>query len=97
MRLVESFVSVTGKYILEKPTADRFAETTLLMWDMMTRIKGGNPFTRPSLGKQRVQMTIGEPISVSDRWDTYSSSRRSAKQAVENLTQDIQTAFESMI
>jgi 1-acyl-sn-glycerol-3-phosphate acyltransferase len=97
MRLVESFVSVTGKYILEKPTADRFAETTLLMWDMMTRIKGGNPFMRPSLGKQRVQMTIGEPISVSERWDTYSSSRRSAKQAVENLTQDIQTAFESMI
>ncbi len=97
MRLVESFVSVTGKYILEKPTADRFAETTLLMWDMMTRIKGGNPFMRPKLGKQRVQMTIGEPISVSERWDTYSSSRRSAKQSVENLTQDIQTAFESMI
>ena len=97
MRLVESFVAVTGKYILEKPTADRFAETTLLMWDMMTRIKGGNPFMRPRLGKQRVQMTIGEPISVLDRWDTYSSSRRSAKQAVENLTQDIQTAFESMI
>ncbi|WP_071599813.1 hypothetical protein [Mastigocladopsis repens] len=29
MRLVESFVAVTGNYVHEKPTAERFAETTL--------------------------------------------------------------------
>ena len=27
MRLVESFVAVTGRYVLEKPTADRFRKT----------------------------------------------------------------------
>jgi 1-acyl-sn-glycerol-3-phosphate acyltransferase len=97
MRLVESFVAVTGAYVLEKNTADRFADTTLLMWDMITRIKGGNPFPRPRLGKQWVQMTVGQPISVSERWDTYQVSRRSAKQAVADLTQDLQTALESMI
>lgn len=97
MRLVESFVAVTGAYVLEKPTAERFADTTLLMWDILTRIKGSNPFNRPSLGKQRVQMTVGEPISVSDRWHTYQTSRRAAKQAVTELTQDLQTALGKMI
>lgn len=97
MRLVESFVAVTGKYVLEKPTVERFAETILLIWDMTTRIKGGNPFRRPRLGKQWVQMTVGQPISVSDRWEVYQVSRRSAKQAVADLTQDLQTALEAMI
>lgn len=97
MRLVESFVEVTGGYVLEKPTVERFAETTLLMWDMITRIKGGNPFHRPHLGKQSVQMTVGEPISVSNRWETYQRDRRSAKQAIIDLTHNLQTALEVMI
>lgn len=71
MRLVESFVAVTGNYVNEKPTVDRFAETTLLIWDMVCRIKGGNPFDRPKLGRQKAFLKIGKPISVSDRWDSY--------------------------
>ncbi|CBN59408.1 MULTISPECIES: hypothetical protein [Kamptonema] len=94
MRLVESFVAVTGKYVQENPTAERFAETTLLLWDVVTRIKGGSPFSRPQLGKQRVKMTVGQPISVSDRWDSYQASRRLA---VAELTQDLQVALEGMI
>lgn len=97
MRLVESFVSVTGKYVLEKPTAERFAETTLLLWDTVTRIKGGNSFARPQLGKQRVQMTVGQPISVSDRYESYQESRHSARQAVADLTQDLQKEMEGLI
>jgi hypothetical protein len=94
MRVVETFVAVTGYYVREKPTAERFAETTLLLWDFVTRIKGGNPFFRPRLGKQQVRMTIGEPISVSDRNSNYKQNRR---QAITNLTQDLQTALESTI
>ena len=94
MRLVESFVAVTGKYVQENPTAERFAETTLLLWDVVTRIKGGSPFSRPQLGKQRVKMIVGQPISVSDRWDSYQESRRLA---VAELTQDLQVALEKMI
>lgn len=97
MRLVESFVAVTAAYVLEKPTADRFAETTLLMWDTITKIKGGNAFMRPNIGKQWAQLTVGQPISVSERWETYQSSRRNAKQAVADLTKDLQSALESMI
>jgi hypothetical protein len=96
MRLVESFVAVTGHYVLEKPTVERFAETSLLMWDVIARIKGGNPFDRPKLGKQRAQLKVGQPISVSDRWEAYHSNRRAAKQAVADLTQDLQAALEGM-
>lgn len=94
MRLVESFVAVTGYYVKEKPTAERFAETALLIWDLVARIKGENSFFRPHLGKQRVQITVGEPISISDRALDYQNNRR---QAVAILTQDLQAALENLI
>ena len=40
MRLVESFVAVSGSYVRENPTFERFAETTLIMFDMVERVKG---------------------------------------------------------
>jgi hypothetical protein len=97
MRLVETFVAITGQYVREKPSVERFADTTLLAWDMVCRIKGGNPFRRPQLGPQKALITIGEPISVSDRWDAYKGGRKNAKQAVADLTQDLQTALEKML
>lgn len=94
MRLVESFVAVTGRYVLEKPTADRFAETVLLLADMVARLQGENPFPRPSLGKREALLTVGEPICVSDRWGDYKTSRR---RAVATLTKDLQGALEGLI
>jgi hypothetical protein len=94
MRLVESFVAVTGRYVLEKPSVDRFAETVLLMRDVIIRIQGNHPFPRPQLGPQKAILTVGEPISVSDRWLDYKQGR---KQAVETLTQDLQTRLEGLI
>jgi hypothetical protein len=97
MRLVETFVAVTGHYVIEKMTVERFAETTLLLWDMMTRIKGSNPFQRPRLGKQRVQMIVGQPLSVSERYPNYQASRHGARQSVAELTQDLQHALKGLI
>jgi 1-acyl-sn-glycerol-3-phosphate acyltransferase len=94
MRIVESFVAVTGYYVKEKPTIDRFAETILLLWDLVTRIKGENAFFRPQIGHKKVRMTIGEPISISDRQSEYKSDRRSA---VTRLTGDLQSHLESLI
>jgi len=94
MRLVESFVAVSGRYVKDNPSFERFAETTLLVWATMTRIKGQKIGQRPDLGKQQVEITVGEPISVSERWDEYKTSRRSA---VSDLTADLQTALEQMI
>jgi hypothetical protein len=97
MRLVESFVAVTGSYIREKPTAERFAETLLILWQMVARITGENTSKRPDLGKQRAKITIGEPISVSDRYEVYKSSRPNARQAVADLTKDLQVSLEGLI
>jgi len=94
MRIVETFVSVTGQYVKEKPTAERFAETILLLNDLVNRIKGNSPFSRPQLGKQKVKITIGQPISISERQADYKHDR---KVAVTQLTQDLQTALEGLI
>ncbi|MCH2049781.1 MAG: 1-acyl-sn-glycerol-3-phosphate acyltransferase [Trichodesmium sp. ALOHA_ZT_67] len=94
LRLVESCVAISGEYIKEKPTVDRFADTILLIWDMINRIKGRDTLKRPRLGKQRVEMTVGKPISVSQRWPAYQTQRR---RAISDLTQDLQNALEGMI
>jgi hypothetical protein len=59
MRLVESFVAVTGQYVREKPTVERFAETLLLLRDTLVLIKGENPFPRPRLGAQVAYLDSG--------------------------------------
>ncbi|AFZ27406.1 hypothetical protein Cylst_5384 [Cylindrospermum stagnale PCC 7417] len=97
MRLVESFVAVSTNYIREKPTVDRFAETTLILWNMVAKIQGHNPTPRPQLGKQKVKITVGKPLSVSDRFPGYKANRVGAKQAVAELTNDLQQALEAMI
>ena len=94
MRLVESFVTVTGYYVKDKPSAERFADTVLLLWDVVAKIKGENPFFRPQLGKQKALITVGDPISVSDRFDAYKKSRR---QAVTTLTQDLENSLDRLI
>lgn len=97
MRLVENFVAVTGKYVREKPTAERFAETTLILWDVVARIKGGDPFKRPKLGKQKAKITIGEPLSISDKFENYKVNRKAARIAVGDFTKDLEKAMEGLI
>jgi hypothetical protein len=87
-------VAVTGQYVSQKPTVERFSETLLLVRDTITLIKGESPFPRPQLGPQVAQLTVGAPISVSDRWDDYRQGRR---QAVANLTETLQVALQDLI
>lgn len=96
MRMVERLTMVSGNYILENPTGDRFAEIILILWKIMAYIQGEDPHTPPALGPQTLKMTIGEPISVTERWPIYTESRRSAKTAVNDLTKTIQIALEGM-
>lgn len=96
MRLVETFVVVTANYVREKPTFERLAEISLLMFDLLARIGEGKIPGRPRLGRRKAQITIGEPISITQRWSSYQSSRKGAKQAVSDLTQDLQVALEKL-
>jgi hypothetical protein len=98
MRLVESFVAVTGNYIESQLSFERLAETTLILFDAIARIKNHNRTTprRPNLGWRQARVTIGTPISVTDRWSRYTDNRSTAKAAVADLTQDLHRALAEM-
>lgn len=94
MRLVENFVSVTGHYVAEKPSVERFADTILLLWKMVARLKGESNIKSPYLGAKTVQLTAMPALFIDNYWEEYQTNRR---QAVDNLTQDLQVALEKSI
>ncbi|MEO0844493.1 MAG: 1-acyl-sn-glycerol-3-phosphate acyltransferase, partial [Cyanobacteria bacterium J06643_5] len=97
MRLVESFVALKATYIKEKPSFQRFAETALILFDAISKIKGNKNPGRPRLGWRKSIVTVGKPIHINNRLSTYKQNRQSAKQTVAQLTQDLQQALEEMI
>jgi len=94
MRLVETFVSVTGHYVAEKPSVERFADTILLLWKMVARLKGDSNAKTPYLGKKWAKMTALPAFPIADYWSRYQTNRR---QAVADLTQDLQQALEGSV
>ena len=67
MRLVESFVAVSGHYVAEQPSFERFAETCLLLHDALARLRGSGLPARPTLGWRVAELRVLEPIRV-DTW-----------------------------
>lgn len=94
MRLVETFVSVTGHYVAETYTVERFADTILLLWKMMAKLKGKSNPSPPDLGKRWVQLTAMPSLYLADYWQEYQDHRR---QGVAHLTQDLQQALAKSI
>ncbi len=100
MRIVETFVAVTGSYVREKLTPERFAESALLVWDLLARLKGSDPFKRPKLGLRQAQISIGEPISATEIYRQvceHNPSRRASRQAVHEITQQLQTKLQAFV
>lgn len=52
---------------------------------------------QPNLGKQKARMVVGQPLSVNQYWEPYQASRQGAKQAVADLTRELQAALEDML
>lgn len=94
MRLVESFVAVSGRYVRERPSQERFADTLLILWDTLCRIKGGNPERRPRLGPRRALVRIGVPLAMEPWLVAYRGNRR---RAVADLTTELQHQLEGLI
>ena len=97
MRIVESFVAVDATYLSEKPSFERCAEMTLLMFDMLERVKGTKLPGRPRLGQRWVKVTVQSPIAVSPRLAAYQQNRRAGREAVAALSEDIRQALEHTI
>ena len=94
MRLVEAFVAVSGRYVREHPSQERFADTLLILWDTLNRIRGGTPGQRPQLGPRQALIRIGEPLAVLPLLAGYRSDRR---RAVADLTATLQQRLEGLI
>ncbi len=89
MRLVESFVSVTGTYIKEKPSYERFTEITFLLFDTISKIKTGSGQKRPDLGKYKVKLTAGNPILLNPYHAIHKTGKRGTKEAVEKICEEL--------
>jgi len=100
MRLVESFVAVTGRYVREKPTAERFAESALLLDKLFARLKGETQSRRSQLGRRQVKMRIGQPLSATEAYGAAlaagETSSRAGRKAVAELNQQLQQALECL-
>ena len=93
-RVVEAFTAVSGSYVRQSPSAERFADTLLLLHDTHCHILGGNPAKRPRLGERRALIRMDRPILVQERLEAYHRDRRAA---VAELTADLQGRLESLI
>lgn len=89
MRLVESFVSVTGTYIKEKPSYERFTEITYLLFDTISKIKTGSGQKRPDLGKYKVRLTVGNPILLNPYHAIHKTGKRGTKEAIEKICEEL--------
>ena len=94
MRLVEHFTSVSGHYVSDAPDFDRLAEMLLLVEEAVGWIESKPWPARPSLGPQRVELSLGDPLPVHTRLQDYRHNRR---RAVQHLTQALDDELSSLI
>ena len=94
MRLVEHFTSVSGHYVSDQPDFDRFAEMVLLVEEAIGWIEASPWNGKPSLGPQRVELSLGEALAVQPRVVDYRSNRR---RAVQQLTNDLEQALTELM
>lgn len=94
MRLAETFVAVCGTYVQERPTLERFEETTLLLHDALARLRGGDASARPRRGARRVRITVGEALSVREVREATGNGRRGRQRAIGALNAAIRESFQ---
>ncbi|MCG9889596.1 MAG: hypothetical protein MH252_00795 [Thermosynechococcaceae cyanobacterium MS004] len=74
MRLAEGLTVISVSYIIQilfkiiqKLSADRFAEMWVIVWRITTGLEGKKPDQLPNLGLKRLAIAIGESLSVNQR------------------------------
>ncbi len=93
VKIVENLIAVSGHYVRDKPTVERFAEMTMLVSGLVDYLLGREP-RRLFFGDRRVLFTIGEPIQVRELEAAYKNNRRTA---VTTLTQQLEDSLKAML
>lgn len=98
MRLVESFVAVTSTYLRENPCVERFAEMSLLMFDVVARLQDRNSLPgRPQLGLRQANITVGQPISVTNICQDKLGDRALLRKVPSEITMILSRAMQQLI
>ncbi|MFM7362354.1 MAG: 1-acyl-sn-glycerol-3-phosphate acyltransferase [Cyanobium sp.] len=103
MRLAECFGAVSGRYVEQRPSYERFMETTLLIHDALSRLRGDRLPARPRLGARCVRLSVAAPLSVQERLQALRAagngerSRRLGRAVIASLNDDIRRSFEGSL
>ncbi len=95
MRLAETLVAVSGSYVAERPSFERYMETTLLIHDALARICAEGLPARPRLGARRARISIGTPISVTECRRGRGKGER--RQLLAELSEALRRSFEQAL
>jgi 1-acyl-sn-glycerol-3-phosphate acyltransferase len=82
MRLVEPFTAINGRYVVERPTPDRYAELLQILWQSVVWLEGRTEARPPSLGPCRAVLQVGPAIDVTGSLGAYRRDRRAAVEAL---------------
>lgn len=93
MELADILEYLDDRYLSPDSNDDRFVETVLNLCDVASRLTGGNISGRPDRFRKRVEVTVGEPLSVSAYLNGSGLSRR---EATDRLTGELEKAFAAL-
>lgn len=97
MRLAERFTSITGQYVREKPSPNRFAEVLLILSRTLCWIDDKPQPDSLFLGPRRVRLTVAPAIALRDYWPQYQQDRRQARHVVQTVTAKIGQSYTEII
>ena len=90
MRLVEHVSSVSGHYLEDKLEFDRCGELLLVVEEAISWLEDRPIKGSPSLGPQRVELSVGDPLPVETDLNAIKRNRR---KSVAGLTDQLQQAL----
>ena len=101
MKIAESVIGVTSDYVRQHPSTSRYIEVLNLIWSVLNRITERDPKSvfkqAPNFGDRKLTISVGEPLSVSDRLEEYQSSRTAAKECNRKLTENLATELKNLV
>lgn len=97
MRLAETFVAVSGSYVAERPSFERFMETTLLLHDALSRLRGDRLPARPRLGARVARVTVSEPLRLADGGSDGPKDRTAVRGRIAAITEALRRAYEQAL
>ncbi|MCP9926376.1 1-acyl-sn-glycerol-3-phosphate acyltransferase [Cyanobium sp. CH-040] len=99
MRLVETFVAVSGGYLGRPgdgsagggpPEFERCADIALLLHDGLARLSGGALPARPRLGRRHARLVVAEPIRVDEPLPANPAADGPTRRQVEGLSAQLE-------